>query len=31
VSSSKMEIDKFNGKFFEFWKLKMEYLLVERD
>jgi hypothetical protein len=31
VSSSKMEIDKFNGKNFQLWKLKMEYLLVERD
>jgi hypothetical protein len=30
-SSSKMEIDKFNGKFFEMWKLKMKYLLVDRD
>jgi hypothetical protein len=31
VSSSKMEIEKFNGKSFEMWKLKMEYLLVDRD
>jgi hypothetical protein len=31
VSSSKIEIKKFNGKIFELWKLKMEYLLVERD
>jgi hypothetical protein len=31
VSSSKMEIDKFNGKSFELWKLNMEDLLVERD
>jgi hypothetical protein len=31
VSSLKMEIDKFNGKSFELWKLKMEYLLVEND
>jgi len=31
VSSSKMEIEKFNGKIVELWKLKMEYLLVDRD
>jgi hypothetical protein len=31
ASSSKMEIDKFNGKSFEPWKLKMEDLLVDRD
>jgi hypothetical protein len=31
VSNSKMEIEKFNGKFFEMWKLKIEYLLVDRD
>jgi hypothetical protein len=31
ASSSKMEIEKFNGKIFELWKLKMEYLLVGRD
>ena len=30
VSSSKMEIEKFNGKFFELWKLKMEDLLVDK-
>ena len=30
-SNLKMEIEKFNGKRFELWKLKMEYLLVERD
>jgi hypothetical protein len=29
--SSKMEIEKFNGKNFELWKLKMEDLLVDRD
>jgi hypothetical protein len=29
-SSSKMEIEKFNGKSFEMWKLKMENLLVDR-
>jgi hypothetical protein len=27
----KMEIEKFNGKIFELWKLKMEDLLVDRD
>jgi hypothetical protein len=26
-----MEIEKFNGKNFELWKLKMEDLLVDRD
>ena len=26
-----MEIEKFNGQFFELWKLKMEDLLVDRD
>jgi hypothetical protein len=31
VSNSKMEIEKFNGKIFELWKLKMEDLLVDRD
>jgi hypothetical protein len=31
ASNSKMEIEKFNGKFFELWKLKMEDLLVDRD
>jgi hypothetical protein len=30
-SSSKMEIEKFNEKRFELWKLKMEYMLVYRD
>jgi hypothetical protein len=29
--NSKIEIDKFNGKIFELWKLKMEDLLVDRD
>jgi hypothetical protein len=29
--NSKMEIEKFNGKIFEPWKLKMEDLLVDRD
>ena len=31
VRNSKMEIEKFNGKSFEPWKLKMEDLLVDRD
>jgi hypothetical protein len=31
ASNSKMEIEKFNGKSFDLWKLKMEDLLVERD
>jgi hypothetical protein len=31
VSSSKMEIEKFNGKFVELLKLKMEDLLVDID
>jgi hypothetical protein len=30
-SSSKVEIEKFIGKSFELWKLKMEDLLVDRD
>jgi hypothetical protein len=29
--NSKMEIEKFNGKILELWKLKMEDLLVDRD
>jgi hypothetical protein len=29
--NSKMEIEKFNGKIFELWNLKMEDLLVEKD
>jgi hypothetical protein len=28
--NSKMEIEKFNGKMFDLWKLKMEDLLVEK-
>ena len=31
ASNSKMEIEKFNGKSFELWKLKMEDLLVDTD
>jgi hypothetical protein len=27
----KMEIEKFNGKRFELWKLKMEDLFVDRE
>ena len=30
-SNSKMDNEKFNGKNFELWKLKMEDLLVDRD
>jgi hypothetical protein len=26
-----MEIDKFNGKIFEFWKLKMEDVFMDKD
>jgi hypothetical protein len=26
-----MEIKKFNGKHFELWNLKMQYMLVEKD
>jgi hypothetical protein len=29
--SSIIEIEKFNGHNFELWKLKMEYLLVDRE
>jgi hypothetical protein len=31
ASNSKMDIEKFNGKIFELWKLKMEDLLVDKD
>jgi hypothetical protein len=31
ASSSRIEIEKFNGKNFELWKLKMEDLLVDKD
>jgi hypothetical protein len=31
ASNSKMEIEKFNGKISELWKLNMEYLLVDID
>jgi hypothetical protein len=30
-NNSKIKIDKFNGKSFESWKLKMEDLLVDKD
>ena len=30
-SSSKMEIEKFNGKSFELWKINMEDRLVDKD
>jgi hypothetical protein len=31
ATNLKMEIEKFNGKFFELWKLNMDDLLVGRD
>jgi hypothetical protein len=31
ANNSKMDIEKFNGKSFELWNLKMEDLLVDRD
>jgi hypothetical protein len=31
ASSSRIEIEKFNGKNFEIWKLKMEDLLVDKE
>ena len=31
TSSSRVEIEKFNGQNFELWKLKMEYLLVDKE
>jgi hypothetical protein len=31
VSSSKIKIEKFNGKHFEPWKLNMEEFLVDKD
>jgi hypothetical protein len=30
-SSSRIKIEKFNGHNFELWKLKMEYILVDRE
>jgi hypothetical protein len=31
ASNLKMEIEKFNGKIFEPWKLNMKDILVDRD
>ena len=31
ASSYRVEIKKFNGQNFELWKLKMEYLLVDKE
>jgi hypothetical protein len=31
VSTSRLEMEKFNGTNFELWKLKMEDLLIDRD
>jgi hypothetical protein len=31
TSNSRIEIEKFNGHNFELWKLKIEYLLVDRE
>jgi hypothetical protein len=31
VTSLKIEIEKFSGKSFELWKVKMEDLLVDKD
>ena len=31
VSRGKIEIDKFNGQSFDFWKLNMEDLLLDKD
>ena len=31
ASNGKIEIEKFNGRSFELWKLEMEDLLVEKD
>ena len=31
ASSSRVEIEKFKGHNFELWKLKMEYLLVDKE
>jgi hypothetical protein len=31
VSSFRIEIEKFNGKNFELWKMKMEDLLVDKE
>jgi hypothetical protein len=31
VRGWKVEIEKFNGNFFELWKLNMEDMLVDKD
>jgi hypothetical protein len=31
ASSSRIEIEKFNGKIFELWKLNMEDLIVDKE
>ena len=31
ASSSGIEIKKFNGQNFELWKLKIEYLLIDKE
>jgi hypothetical protein len=31
ASSFRIEIEKFNGKNFELWKLKMEDLLIDKE
>ena len=31
ASTSRFEIEKFNGQNFELWKLKMEHLLVDQE
>jgi hypothetical protein len=31
ASSSRIEIEKFNGKNFELWKLKIEDILIDRE
>jgi hypothetical protein len=31
TSSSRIEIEKFNGQNFELWMLKIEYLFVDRE
>ena len=30
-SSSRIEIEKFNGRNFDLWKIKIEYILVDRE
>ena len=31
ANGGKIEIEKFNGHSLELWKLKMEYILVDKD